>query len=115
VGEIAQLFPEGVPFQPWQRHEPKAVHHSQTSMDAAQAIKPKAGTLRAQVLELIQRHPEGLTDEEISTLLSMNPSTARPRRLELAVAGLIESHGTALTASGRSANLWRAVPTTESA
>jgi predicted ArsR family transcriptional regulator len=106
MGDVIRLF-EDSPLESawWQNHGPKAVHHSQTSIDAAAAIKP--GTLRAQVLELIQRHPEGLTDEEGTELSGLNPSTYRPRRVELATMNLIEAVGTAKTKSGRQAQVWR--------
>src|ERR1039458_8309528 len=91
---------------PFCKITPSFVHHSQTSMDAAHSIK--AGTLRMKVLALIQEYPFGITDEMIARLLEMNPSTARPRRIELAQQGLIEVCGTAPTASKRRANLWRA-------
>ena len=115
MGEVIRLF-EDSPFETawWQNHTPKFIHHSQTSLDAAIEIQPKAGTLRAKVLKCIQAH-DGITDERIALELELNPSTARPRRVELAEQGLIESCGTAPTASGRKAVLWRATPTTESA
>lgn len=115
--EIIPLFAmhEGesvAPLRPWQTHTPKFVHHSQTSEDAAISILPKAKNLRQRVFELIVAHPEGLTDELIALKLDLNPSTARPRRIELAEKGVIESRGTAVTTSGRRAALWF---TTESA
>jgi predicted ArsR family transcriptional regulator len=70
-------------------------------------------SLKMKVLALIREHPEALTDELIALKLDLNPSTARPRRIELAEMGLIESHGTAPTTSGRKAQLWRATPTIE--
>jgi hypothetical protein len=85
------------------------IHHSQESEDAAHSIKAKAPSLRERVYELLQTG--SFTDEQIAQKLDLNPSTSRPRRVELERMGLIESHGTALTASGRSASLWRAVPT----
>ena len=93
-------------MKPWQRHDPPSVHHSQTSMDAATSIKPKAQSLRDQVYALLKR--ETLTDEGISTRLNLNPSTARPRRLELVEAGLVVQVGVGTTSSGRKAALWKA-------
>lgn len=83
--------------------------HSGTSIAAAAAIKPSAGTLRAKVLEhLRQCGPHGATDEEMQRALDMNPSTQRPRRIEL-----IEDFEQVFwggqkrqTTSGRSANVW---------
>ena len=95
-------------MKPWQRHDPPSVHHSQTSMDAATSIKPKVQSLREKVLELLKT--EALTDEQIATRLNLNPSTSRPRRIELTNMGLVQACGTAKTASGRTAQLWRATP-----
>lgn len=87
---------------------PPAQAASPTSKAAAAEIAPSAGTLRARVLGFIQgRGAAGATDEEIAAGLGMNPSTARPRRIELAKAGLIVSSGVRETSSGRSAAVWR--------
>ena len=84
-----------------------AQRHSVTSKAAAADIAPAAGTLRAQVLAFIAaRGAAGATDEEIATGLGMNPSTARPRRIELAARGLVVKEGTRKTASGRAADVW---------
>ncbi len=82
--------------------------HSQTSQAAAESIAPKAATLRAQVLEFIRaRGP--VTDEEIADGLKLNPSTARPRRVELSNRRLIVKSGIGTNRSGRSAACWKAV------
>jgi DNA-binding IclR family transcriptional regulator len=60
------------------------------------------------VLELLQATPDGLTDEEMQKRLGMNPSTQRPRRIELARRGMVVEAGTRKTASGRNASVWRA-------
>jgi len=49
------------------------------------------------------RGDHGATDEEIATGLAMNPSTARPRRIELVAKGMIVQAGEGKTASGRRA------------
>lgn len=82
--------------------------HSETSQDAARRIVPASVTLRARVLDSI-RHAgsAGMTDDEIQTELKMNPSTQRPRRIELVAAGLVyDSLHTRPTASGREAVVW---------
>lgn len=84
--------------------------HSITSKQAAESIRPNAGTLRAKVLDLLKT--EALTDEEIANQLNLSGSTARPRRIELVRAGLVESTGTKPTASGRQAQVWVAVKPT---
>lgn len=82
---------------------------SQTSLAAAVSIAPATPTLRAQVLAYIQKHPEGLTDEEIQVGLGMNPSTQRPRRIELVKSGRLREAGSRKTMSGRKATVWQAV------
>ena len=86
----------------------KAQFHRETSVAAATAIEPDAGTLRGRVLSYI-RSVGGSTDEEIQVALGMNPSTARPRRVELVDKGLIFENGQRKTSSGRWAIVWSAV------
>jgi hypothetical protein len=84
--------------------------HSPTSFDAAKAIEPKAGTLRKKLLAKLREFPiYGLTDQQMQCMTNMDPSTQRPRRIELLNAKLIEDSGTTrATASGRQAVVWRA-------
>jgi hypothetical protein len=63
--------------------DPPAQHHSPTSVAAAEAIKPKAETLRRKVYDAIRDSQDGLTDEEVQDILNMGGSTQRPRRREL--------------------------------
>lgn len=89
---------------------PVAQAHSRTSRLAAEAIEPASATLRGQVLQYLrdQGH-EGATDEEMQNMLGMNPSTQRPRRIELLKLGLICDSGRVRnTSSGRKAVVWRA-------
>jgi hypothetical protein len=81
-----------------------------TSIDAADLIAPKAGTLRAAVLQAITAAgDEGATDHELITSMQMDPSTLRPRRRELELGGHIEHNGvTRPTPSGRQAKVWTA-------
>jgi DNA-binding transcriptional ArsR family regulator len=89
--------------------DPPFQQHSQTSKDAAEQIKVTAGTLRHQVLGAIRVHGP-VTDEWLADVLMMNPSTVRPRRIELQRAGLIRSlDEKGKTRSGRAANRWVAV------
>ena len=84
-----------------------SVNGSITSAAAADALN--ASTLNAmqrRVLTYLEEHGPA-TDEEIATGLGMNPSTERPRRIELARAGLIAEAGTRRTTSGRNATVWR--------
>jgi transcription initiation factor IIE alpha subunit len=84
-----------------------SVRGSRTSADAADSLDgPTLNALQRRVLELLQATPKGLTDEEMQTRLGMNPSTQRPRRIELARRGLVVEAGTRRTASGRMATVW---------
>ena len=82
--------------------------HSAISRDAARRGGSLASQARVRVLDAITKWGP-LTDEQVANLCEMNPSTARPRRIELMRAGRIVQVGTAKTASGRSAALWSAV------
>lgn len=85
-----------------------AVQSSVTSMAAADAIGSRLNTLQRSVVAFLRaRGDHGATDEEIATGLAMNPSTARPRRIELMGKGLVQSCGTRRTTSGRMAVVWR--------
>lgn len=78
-----------------------------TSDQAAQEARPIAASVREQVLEWIRSQgAKGSTDEECQLALNMNPSTQRPRRVELWRSGLIVGNGTRPTRSGRSAAVW---------
>ena len=81
--------------------------HSETSREAAEAIKPTASNLRERVYRAIVEHGP-MTDEQIALLLGMNPSTERPRRIELVSAGRVVETGWERTKSGRKATLWGA-------
>ena len=82
---------------------------SVTSAQAADSLGPATlNAMQRRVLALLEATPEGLTDEEMQTRLGMNPSTQRPRRIELVRRGLVIECGTRRTASGRMATVWRA-------
>jgi hypothetical protein len=87
------------------------VASSDTSRQAAEEIVPHVGNLREKVYECIAAHPTqwgstGVTDEQIAEFTGLNPSTCRPRRLELLREGRIRQVGEGRTASGRRAALW---------
>lgn len=84
--------------------------HSATSKAAAIQAQSTAGTARAAVLLVIKQQGP-MTDEQIQVALQMNPSTQRPRRIELVRAGLVEKVGRGVTKSGRSADTWGLVTT----
>jgi len=82
--------------------------HSETSRAAAFEIEISAETLRGKVLRCIRdARSSGATDEQIQIHLGMNPSTQRPRRVELIERGLIKNSGrTRKTISKRQAVVW---------
>jgi hypothetical protein len=100
------------------RADPEApfVRSSVTSLSAAQQIAQAAGELRTRVHAYIKAR-QGATDEEVATGLRMNPSTARPRRIELAREDALERYGIAVrdsgtkraNVSGVKATVWEAV------
>jgi transcription initiation factor IIE alpha subunit len=88
-------------------NQPPFVRNSVTSEQAAIGIVSKASTLRERVYALlVERGP--MTDEQMQDVLEMNPSTQRPRRIELVQDGrVVDSGEVGLTKSGRQAVLWR--------
>ena len=104
---MSDYWPETSPGPLFARLAP-AQQHSVTSMQAADAMDEKTLTrLHRLVLDYLRSRPEGATDEEIASGLGLNPSTERPRRIELARRGLVIEAGVRKTASGRNANVWR--------
>ena len=90
-------------------YAPPYQKHSDTSEAAALEIELKAGTLRHMLYQWLLNN--GLaTDEAQQDGTGMNPSTQRPRRVELVEMGLVVDSGLrGTTRSGRSAVLWRAI------
>jgi hypothetical protein len=85
-----------------------SVRGSVTSAQAADSLGTTTlNALQRKVLEFVRARPEGVTDEQIAAGLGLNPSTARPRRIELARRGLIVEAGVRKTASKRNAVAWR--------
>jgi predicted ArsR family transcriptional regulator len=85
-----------------------AQRHSETSRAAAASLGADAlNAMQRRVLEYLETHGPS-TDEEIATGLDMNPSTERPRRIELQKRGLVVEAGTRKTVSGRKAVVWKA-------
>jgi hypothetical protein len=81
--------------------------HSETSMAAAESMASRAAVTRRRVYDfLLDTGPA--TDETIARALDMNPSTARPRRIELVELGsVVESGYKEINSSGREAVLWK--------
>ena len=96
------------PDLPLFRQMAPAQQHSRTSMAAADSLDEGAlNRLQRQVLAVIAAASAGLTDEEIQLHTGMNPSTQRPRRIELERRGFITQAGTRKTSSGRNAVVWK--------
>jgi predicted ArsR family transcriptional regulator len=79
-----------------------------TSRAAAEAMKPRAGTLRDRALALLK--DAALTADEVAWKLNRSVLSVRPRLSELVAKGLIHDTGrTRPNASGVQASVWRAV------
>jgi hypothetical protein len=85
-----------------------SIAHSPESRQAAAQAAPTAGTKRAAVLRFIaSRGHLGATDDEVQLGLGMNPSTERPRRIELYEGRHIAKlRATRTTRTGRKAVVW---------
>ena len=86
--------------------------HSDTSKDAAAEIETRARTLRASVYAFLKiSGAYGATDQELQVALNMDPSTERPRRIELVERELVKDSGKKRkTKSGRQAVVWTVIP-----
>ena len=79
-----------------------------TSEDAADAIAPKAATLRERVLDLLKTR--ALSADQCADILNESSYAIRPRCTELFKQGLICDTGMrAVNRSGKKAVMWRAV------
>lgn len=97
---------EDTPAGPLFAARAPSVNGSVTSAQAADSLGPcTLNAMQRRVYEFLAWRPS--TDEEIATELAMNPSTVRPRRVELARKGLIVECGTRRTSSGRMAVVWK--------
>ena len=86
-----------------------AQQHSVTSRAAAASLdRSTLNRLQRLIYDYLCDQPGGATDEEIAQACGLNPSTARPRRIELERRGLIVESGTRKTSSGRTASVWKA-------
>lgn len=87
---------------------PPYQRHSATSRAAAAEAHPAADTQRGRILSYLRgAGGVGATDEQIQEHLNLNPSTERPRRIELVQQGyVVDSGRTARTRSGRRAVVW---------
>lgn len=86
-----------------------AQRHSPTSLEAAHQARESGLAERGRELvwaALSAAGSHGLCDEEIAEITRLNPSTARPRRIELLRMGRIIESGLRKTKSGRNAVVW---------
>ena len=84
------------------------VRESDTSLAAAQAALPNAGTKRREVYDQILNRG-GLIDDEIEVILAMRHQTVSARRRELVLLGLVGDSGKKRrTRSSRFAVVWEA-------
>ena len=81
---------------------------SETSREAAEAVRPRALLQRDKVFAFIRdRQRLGATDAEGQAALGMMPNSYTPRRGELADRGLVcDSQQRRLTPSGHKAVVW---------
>ena len=107
---MSDYYPAAEDVLPLFRQMAPAQQHSSTSIAAADSLDEETlNRLQRRVLAVIAAASAGLTDEEIQLHTGMNPSTQRPRRIELERRGFITQAGTRKTSSGRSAVVWKAV------
>jgi hypothetical protein len=100
-GDTARLYTvhrdDGQPCFAWEPPDANRLGHFQahsatTSRRAALDVYPRSGTQRATVLGYLITHiVGGATDDEISYALGMNPSSVRPRRIELVEGGWVRA------------------------
>jgi hypothetical protein len=101
VSETADLFswppPPSYPDVP-------GAYPVDTAIEAAEHIEGRAHTLRGLCLDVLRRHPEGLTADEVAHEMGESVLSIRPRLSELKLTGKIADSGTRrLNRSGRRA------------
>ena len=95
---------------------PTAPHNgTETSIEAAESIKPNVNAMARQVLDCIRSMPGGLTCEQVEQILGMKHQTASARIRDLAscqppfiVVGVDQNHKVIRrpTSSGRTARVY---------
>lgn len=79
----------------------------ETSFAAHRQIRRCAPQMRAKILGALRASPAPLTDEELQEVTGLQPSSERPRRIELVEAGeVVAAPVTKPTKSGRRAQAW---------
>ena len=104
---MSDYYPDTLHTLPLFARPAPSVRGSQTSAAAADSLDGVTlNRLHRLVLAWLEEHGPA-TDEEIVAGTGLNPSTARPRRIELARRGLVQQAGEKKTSSGRKATSWR--------
>jgi hypothetical protein len=107
---MSDYYPDTIATLPLFAARPPAVKGSATSAMAADSLGTATlNAMQRRVLDLLRENAAGMTDEEQQVALAMNPSTQRPRRIELVRRGLVVEAGTRRTSSCRMAVVWRAL------
>lgn len=84
---------------------------SLTLRDISDRRNSRAANDRERVLNLLRTNPNGLTDREMQSDLSLAPKTQKERRAELVRAGTVRNSGeTRRTKSGQQSIVWKAEP-----
>ncbi len=63
-------------------------------------------TVKEQILAVLAKSPQPLTDEELILVTGGNPNTVRPRRIELEAEGKVVAAALVKTKSGKYAFAW---------
>jgi len=96
---------------PYTKDDMPFVGQSATSEAAANSQAPRAATKRQIVFDKLREYckfTNGMTDDEMQMALGMNPSTQRPRRVELVEMRLVVDSGLKRkTRGGEDAVVWR--------
>lgn len=105
TGSQGTLFPTPEPTA-FDDSDLPYVRGSETSKAAAESY-PNVGTCRRMVYDAIAASKDGLTDQQIQRVLMMDPSTERPRRVELVQRKMVRDSGRKIeTSSGSKAVVW---------
>lgn len=81
----------------------------ETSRIAAARVAADATVLRQKCIDVLARHPDGLTADEVAAALNLSVLSIRPRMSELRQMNRIQDSGQRRkNASGHSAAVWRA-------
>jgi predicted transcriptional regulator len=82
-------------------------NNTETSIAAAEAIRPFSGRGRLAVYQSLENRPQ--TREELTESTGLNGDTVRPRVAELLQRGMVRENGERATQSGRMAKVLEVV------